>query len=97
MRQVSPVWPACWGYSCTGPMTYFGPKNFNPSGAQGFKIALDVKLEEDAVFAVGGSSGGKSFAGLLLDSKNGTFTIGDETGPAPSFKNTKGSINDERF
>ena len=18
MRQVSPVWPACWGYSCTG-------------------------------------------------------------------------------
>ena len=25
MRQVSPVWPACWGYSCTGPTTYFGP------------------------------------------------------------------------
>merc|ERR1712048_1501720 len=24
MRQVVPVWPACWGYSCAGPTTYFG-------------------------------------------------------------------------
>ena len=24
MRQVVPVWPACWGYSCSGPTTYFG-------------------------------------------------------------------------
>jgi len=86
MRQVSPVWPACWGYSCTGPMTYFGPKKFNASGAQGFKIALDVKLEQDAIFGIGGSTGGKNFAGLLLDSKNGTYTIGEETGSAASFK-----------
>lgn len=24
MRQVVPVWPACWGYSCSGPTTFFG-------------------------------------------------------------------------
>lgn len=86
MRQVSPVWPACWGYSCTGPTTYFGPKNFNASGAQGFKITLDVKLEKDAIFAIGGSTGGNTFAGLQLDSKNGTYTIGEDTGPVASFK-----------
>ena len=53
MRQVSPVWPACWGYSCTGPTTYFGPQQFNESGANGFTIALEVKLEQDAVFSIG--------------------------------------------
>jgi hypothetical protein len=81
MRQVSPVWPACWGYSCTGPVTFFGPKDFNASGAQGFKIALDVKLEHDAVFGIGGSTGPvpdvgvQKWYGLLLDSKNGTYKI----------------------
>ena len=63
-----------------------GPKQFNASGAQGFKIALDVKLEGDAVFGIGGSNGGKAFAGVLLDSKNGTFTIGEESGSVTSFK-----------
>lgn len=52
----------------TGPMTYFGPKAFNASGAKGFTISLDVKLEKDAVFGIGGSTG-KSFMGVLLDSK----------------------------
>ena len=28
-------------------MTYFGPKAFNSSGAKGFTISLDVKLEKD--------------------------------------------------
>ena len=108
MRQVSPVWPACWGYSCTGPMTYFGPKAFNASGSNGFTISLDVKvrrchlslaslrqkplidpavspcpqLEKDAVFGIGGSTGGKGFAGVLLDSKNSTFTMGGQSGSA---------------
>ena len=82
MRQVSPVWPACWGYSCTGPMTYFGPQHFNESGANGFTIALDVKLEKDAVFSIGGSAGKSSFAGVRLDSKNGTYTLGSTSGPA---------------
>ena len=82
MRQVSPVWPACWGYSCTGPMTYFGPKHFNSSGTNGFTITLDVKLEKDAVFGIGGSTGGKGFKGLSLDSKNGTFSLGDASGTA---------------
>jgi hypothetical protein len=54
MRQVSPVWPACWGYSCTGPTTYFGPKHFNSSGSSaGFTIALDIKLEKEATFGIG--------------------------------------------
>ena len=81
MRQVSPVWPACWGYACTGPMTYFGPKHFNDTGANGFTITLDVKLEKDAVFSIGGSTGKASFAGVRLDSKNGTYTLGSESGP----------------
>jgi len=78
MRQVSPVWPACWGYSCSGPVTYFGPKHFNASGAAGFTISLDVKLEKDAIFGIGGSKGGGkgagALAGVTLDSKNGTCT-----------------------
>eukprot|EP01047_Picozoa_sp_COSAG01_P066182 COSAG01_NODE_9087_length_2561_cov_3.257920_4_plen_75_part_00 len=53
MRQVSPVWPACWGYSCTGPTTYFGPKHFNSSGSAGFTIDIDVKLEKEATFGIG--------------------------------------------
>jgi len=77
MRQVSPVWPACWGYSCTGPMTYFGPQEFTAAGPKGFTINVQVMIEEDATFGIGLSPG---FQGLLLDSK-GTFTIkGDKGG-----------------
>lgn len=47
---------------------------------------MDVKLEKDAIFAIGGSTGGNTFAGLQLDSKNGTYTIGEDTGPVASFK-----------
>ena len=42
MRQVVPVWPECWGYSCTGPTTYFGPSIFNSSTS----VAVDVRLED---------------------------------------------------
>ena len=31
---------------------------------------------------IGGSTGGKGFAGVLLDSKNGTFTMGGQSGAA---------------
>ena len=88
IRQVSPVWPACWGYSCTGPTTYFGPKHFNASGANGFTITLDVKLETDAVFSIGASAGKSSFAGIRLDSKNGTapFSVGKFHKVAVTFK-----------
>lgn len=71
MRQVSPVWPACWGYSCTGPTTYFGPAAFNTTSANGLTLALDVKLEKDASFTLGL---GKTFYGLTLDSLNNTYT-----------------------
>ena len=40
------------------------------------------QLEKDAVFGIGGSTGGKGFAGVLLDSKNGTFTMGGQSGSA---------------
>ena len=46
-------------------------------------LITQVKLEKDAVFGIGGSTGGKGqFAGVLLDSKNQTFTVGNESGPA---------------
>ena len=47
MRQVSPVWPACWGYSCTGPTTFFGAQefHFNSTGKETLTAIIDVKLE----------------------------------------------------
>ena len=46
-------------------------------------LITQVKLEKDTVFGIGGSTGGKGqFAGVLLDSKNKTFTVGNESGPA---------------
>lgn len=41
MRQVSTVWPACWGYSCDGPTTYFGPQALPSNTA----IKMDVLAE----------------------------------------------------
>ena len=80
MRQMSPIWPACWGYSCSGPMSYFGPDNFNTSA--GLTLSLDVMLEDDAVFTIG--LGSKV---LDLDSNTGSFTLHGDfgkkvTGPA---------------
>ena len=50
------------------------------AGPRGFTISLDVKLDEDAQFGIGGSAGQKSFGGVLLDSKSGKFTIGSLSG-----------------
>jgi len=54
MRQVVPVWPACWGYSCSGPTTYFGPSEFNASTS----ILLKVRLEDHATITVSLTNGG---------------------------------------
>jgi len=84
MRQVSDVWPACWGYSCTGPTTYFGAQEFNASG--GLRARIDVKLEnEDAAFTLSIENGGNVVNGVTFDSRGGgSFTIvpNGSTGPA---------------
>eukprot|EP01052_Picozoa_sp_SAG31_P012275 SAG31_NODE_714_length_12645_cov_15.347760_8_plen_518_part_00 len=90
MRQVAPVWPECWGYQCTGPHSYFGPKTFNASGPNGFRISIDVRLESDAIFAIGGSKVVECPLCLRLDSKNGTFRLGNQSGAA---KFSTGSIH----
>jgi hypothetical protein len=72
MRQVVPVWPACWGYSCSGPTTYFGPSSFT----SGTSISFDLNLEDHAKFSIAagvtfeaGSDGSWS-----LNKKKGTGT-----------------------
>ena len=77
MRQVVPVWPACWGYSCSGPTTYFGPAQFNDST----KISFDVLLEDHAsIHLVAGSSLVLNTSGVWsFDKKSGTdldFKVG---------------------
>lgn len=66
MRQMVPVWPACWGYSCTGPKTYFGPKELGG----GVKLSVSLRLDDDATWTV--SAGGCS---LGLNSSTGTFDL----------------------
>ena len=84
MRQVSPVWPACWGYSCSGPLTYFGPKKFNCSTG-GFKMQLDVLIEEtgDATFALSAGN-----TGISIDSATGAWNF---TGTGSSVAQSGGS------
>ena len=86
MRQVSPVWPACWGYSCSGPLTYFGPAGFNASG--GLTMKIDVMIEEeDATFSLLGLVG-QSKTGIEINSGNGSWSF---TGTGQS---TVGGITD---
>merc|ERR1712039_220363 len=78
MRQVVPVWPACWGYSCSGPTTYFGPAEFNGD----LEISMDVRLEDNAIFTMDfldSSNKGTQYQKVDLDTK-GTFAIGKTTG-----------------
>eukprot|EP00036_Acanthoecidae_sp_10tr_P021481 CAMPEP_0206318684 /NCGR_PEP_ID=MMETSP0106_2-20121207/17335_1 /ASSEMBLY_ACC=CAM_ASM_000206 /TAXON_ID=81532 /ORGANISM="Acanthoeca-like sp., Strain 10tr" /LENGTH=746 /DNA_ID=CAMNT_0053750429 /DNA_START=12 /DNA_END=2252 /DNA_ORIENTATION=+ len=78
MRQVSPVWPACWGYSCSGPLTYFGPALFN--GSTGLTVSIDVMLEDHGCWTFGGDSKGISGATLCT---NGTSTVSYMGSKAP--------------
>merc|ERR1712070_146483 len=78
MRQVVPVWPACWGYSCTGPTSYFGPSELQGD----LTVSMDVRLEDDAVFTLDFLNKDNKNAGyskLDLDSK-GTFSFGGTKG-----------------
>lgn len=78
MRQVVPVWPECWGYSCSGPTTYFGPSEFG----ENMQISFDVRLEDHAAVSLnflGPQNGATKYNKLSLDSA-GNFTIGNTTG-----------------
>jgi len=67
MRQLVPVWPACWGYSCSGPKTYFGPEAFPGMGNFAVKVSVSLRLDDDAAWTLTTGS-----ASLKLDSA-GTF------------------------
>jgi galactosylceramidase len=73
MRQVVPVWPACWGYSCAGPTTYFGPQGLGFN----IEVSMDVRLEDHAAFTL--EPQGLSFQKLTLDTK-GIWQLGSESG-----------------
>jgi len=68
-----PVWPACWGYSCTGPTTYFGPASLQSD----LVVSLDVRLEDHGALTI--EPQGMSYKGLTLDSA-GSWSLGSATG-----------------
>ena len=74
MRQMVPIWPVCWGYSCAGPTTYFGPKDFIGTGMQ---VGFSFMLEDDAELET---------PAFTLDSKTGHWTFGKgSSGTGASF------------
>ena len=75
MRQVTPVWPACWGYSCSGPTTYFGPSSFT----KGTSISFDLNLEDHAKLTV---AAGVTF----MASSDGSWSLNKKTGTNSSLK-----------
>jgi hypothetical protein len=76
MRQMSIVWPACWGYSCNAATTYFGPEIFNAST----RYSVDVMAEDHVSFTLGLSKGASATV-----STNGTWTVGKTSGNGISF------------
>jgi galactosylceramidase len=94
MRQVSPVWPACWGYSCSGPLTYFGPSAFNASDS--LTMTVDVMIEAmDAKFSLGLGQGskGKMNAGIEIDSSAGAWSLPGTTAKGSTSAFTKGKFH----
>jgi len=71
MRQVVPIWPVCWGYSCSGPTTYFGDNSF---GA--VTIIMDVLMEDECQIMMADLSGKLDFK----VSTNGTWSFGKDKG-----------------
>lgn len=73
MRQMVPIWPACWGYSCNGPTTYFGPGGVIQAG---MNVSFTIVLEDDAEL---------STSYCTIDSKTGAWTIGKAKGSGAVF------------
>jgi hypothetical protein len=74
MRQVVPVWPECWGYSCSGPTTYFGPAELTGD----LEVSMEVRLEDHAVFTLDfldAQSKNFYYHALQLDTA-GSFSLG---------------------
>lgn len=77
MRQVVPVWPNTWGYSCSGPTSYFGPAAFEGD----VTVSFDVRLEAHGAWTLSFGNDGKGcnqpagFASLTL-ATNGTWAFG---------------------
>jgi hypothetical protein len=67
MRQMVPIWPACWGYSCNGPTTYFGPADTLQPGTN---LSFSILLEDDA----------ELITSLFSINSNGTWSIGKVKG-----------------
>lgn len=74
MRQVVPVWPICWGYSCNGPTTFFGPSDLHGD----VNISFDVYLDDAADFSIAPQGRGDyEFHGFHLDPRSG-WKFGEE-------------------
>ncbi len=73
MRQVVPVWPACWGYSCTGPTTYFGANLDGELRQAGeLKVSLDLRLEDHGGFTFSAQgSNSKDWVALTMNTSDG--------------------------
>jgi len=91
MRQVVPVWPECWGYSCSGPTTYFGPTEFTGD----LEVSMDVRLEDHAAFTLDfldAHNKPVKYQTLQLDTA-GIFSLGQTKGHVGFTANTWHSIS----
>jgi hypothetical protein len=78
MRQVVPIWPECWGYSCSGPTTYFGPSEFTGD----LTFSFDLYLEDHAAFTfdfLNAQNKNTKLQTLTLDTA-GTYSLGKSSG-----------------
>jgi len=69
MRQVVPIWPVCWGYSCSGPTTYFGDNSF-----KAVTISMDLLFEDECAIIM--NCGKLKFE----IATNGTWILNKNTG-----------------
>lgn len=84
MRQVVPVFPNCWGYTCEPPITYFGPASLKGD----LTVSMDVRFEEGGAFSL--TALGSNYSAIFLKT-DGTWVYGT---PAPQGTGElKGKVN----
>eukprot|EP00928_Gymnodinium_smaydae_P079276 TRINITY_DN63246_c0_g1_i1.p1 TRINITY_DN63246_c0_g1~~TRINITY_DN63246_c0_g1_i1.p1 ORF type:complete len:772 (+),score=156.27 TRINITY_DN63246_c0_g1_i1:85-2400(+) len=78
MRQVVPVFPACWGYMCEPPTTYLAPSSLSGD----LTVAMDVRLEDYGGITLNPQGG--NYSPLVLksgrDGQPGSWQLGQRTG-----------------
>lgn len=79
LKQVSPVWPACWGYSCDGPTTYFGPRQ----ALTGNVVSIDANLSEEGGISIS-PEGDTKRPGVQINT-DGTWSFGLKSGKDAKF------------